>query len=206
MGMAVVTRGSGRSATAERDRALLRRIAAQDAGALEELYDVYAGACHALAYRVVSDAVLAQDVVQEVFLAAWSGASRYDPQKAAVSTYLLSMTHHKAVDLVRREQTQRRRRAPVDAAEEVPDGTDLESEVWTMLEGERVRSALDGLPDAQREALQLAYYDGYTQREIAGLVGVPLGTVKTRMLAGMRKLAGVLGGRDAPALGKEGPA
>src|SRR4051794_5541035 len=97
----VMTTRSGRSGAGERDRALWARISTGDERALEELYDQYSGACHAVAYRIVADPVLAQDVVQEVFLAAWSTAARYDPERAAVSTYLLSMTHHKAVDLVR---------------------------------------------------------------------------------------------------------
>ena len=126
----------------------------------------------------------------DVFLAAWSNAARYDAGKAEVSTYLLSMTHHKAVDVVRREENQRRRRTLVEEA--ATDPSDPELEVWSVLERERVRGALDQLPVAQRQALELAYYGGYTQREIAELTDVPLGTVKTRMLAGMRKLAGLL--------------
>jgi RNA polymerase sigma-70 factor (ECF subfamily) len=144
---------------------------------------------------VVVDPALAQDVVQDVFLAAWSNADRYDATRAEVSTYLLSLTHHKAVDVVRREESQRRRRAVVEDA--APDASDPELEVWSVLERERVRGALEQLPVPQRQALELAYYGGYTQREIAGLLDVPLGTVKTRMLAGMRKLAGLLGNASA---------
>jgi RNA polymerase sigma-70 factor (ECF subfamily) len=175
----------------ERDRELLRLITNGDQLALEELYDRYAGACHALALRVVVEPALAQDVVQDVFLAAWSNAGRYNSERAEVSTYLMSITHHKAVDVVRREESQRRRQTVAEDA--VVDVTDPEREVWSVLERERVRAALDQLPAGQRQALELAYYGGYTQREIAGLMDVPLGTVKTRMLAGMRKLAGLLG-------------
>jgi RNA polymerase sigma factor (sigma-70 family) len=200
----VTRRGrSGLARSPERDRELLRRITDGDQRALEELYDRYAGACHALALRVVVDAALAQDVVQDVFLAAWTNAGRYDSERAEVSTYLLSMTHHKAVDVVRREESQRRRQTVVEDA--AVDASDPELEVWSVLERERIRAALDKLPVGQRQALELAYYGGYTQREIAGLMEVPLGTVKTRMLAGMRKLAGLLGNAAAVDLGEGRP-
>ncbi len=177
------------------DRALVGRVAAGDGWALEALYGRYGRACHGLARRVLADDQFAQDCVQEVFLALWRDAGRFDASRGGFSSWLLSMTHHKAVDAVRREETLRKRRTTADTLElHESDAPDVEDAVWSSLRSARVRDALVGLPDVQREALSLAYFGGYTQREIAGLTGTPLGTVKTRMLSGMRRLRGVLEG------------
>ena len=177
------------------DKAVVARVVAGDGAALEALYARYGRPCYSLARRILSDEQLAQDVVQEVFLTVWRDASRFDGAKGGFSTWLLSMTHHKAVDSVRREENQRKRRARAEAVEaREGDGPSVDDEVWTVLRGERVRDALADLPEAQREALVLAYFGGYTQREIAGLTSTPLGTVKTRMLAGMRRMRGGLDG------------
>jgi len=133
--------------------------------------------------------VLAQDVVQEVFLSLWRNAQRFDAGRGTLATYLLSMTHHRAVDVVRREENLRRRRTSDEVLEFQPDpNPGVEAEAEAAERRSEVRAALAQLPPAQREALALAYFGGYTQREVATLVGVPLGTVKTRMAAGMRKL------------------
>jgi RNA polymerase sigma-70 factor (ECF subfamily) len=183
----------GRS-TATEDRALVARVVERDPGALEALYDRYGGPTYSLARRILGDDVLAQDVVQEVFLAVWRDAARFDAERGGFSSYVLSMTHHKAVDAVRREENLRRRRAPAEMLDVRESGDrSVDDEVWMSLRRDRLRSALGQLPDPQRETLLLAYFGGYTQREIAGLTSTPLGTVKTRMLAGMRKLKDVLG-------------
>ncbi len=175
------------------DAALVALVLEHDTSALEQLYARYGKPCYGLSRRILGDEQLAQDVVQEVFLTLWRDASRYDPSRGAFATWLLSMTHHKAVDVVRREENLRKRRLAAEAVEATaspqPEPDDA---AWTGLRRDRVRAALARLPEPQREALGLAYYGGYTQREIAGLTGTPLGTVKTRMLAGMRKLRGVL--------------
>lgn len=177
------------------DRALVARVTEGDGGALETLYGRYGGACFGLARRILADDQFAQDVVQEVFLTLWRDASRFDAARGGFSTWLLSMTHHKAVDAVRREENQRKRRTGVEALEtRESDAPHVDDEVWTALRGKRVRAALATLPDPQREVLVLAYFGGYTQREIAGLTATPLGTVKTRMLAGMRRLRDGLDG------------
>jgi RNA polymerase sigma-70 factor (ECF subfamily) len=177
------------------DKAVVARVADGDGAALEALYGRYGRPCYSLARRILSDEQLAQDVVQEVFLTVWRDASRFDGSRGGFSTWLLSMTHHKAVDSVRREENQRKRRSSAEALEpREGDGPTVDDEVWTVLRGERVRDALAELPEAQREALVLAYFGGYTQREIAGLTSTPLGTVKTRMLAGMRRMRGGLDG------------
>ncbi len=177
------------------DRALVARVTEGDGGALEALYGRYGRACFGLARRILTDEQFAQDVVQEVFLAVWRDASRFDGARGGFSTWLLSMTHHKAVDAVRREENLRKRRTTAEALEgREADGPQVHDEVWSLLRRERVREALATLPDPQRQALTLAYFGGYTQREIAGLTATPLGTVKTRMLAGMKRLRGSLEG------------
>jgi RNA polymerase sigma-70 factor (ECF subfamily) len=175
------------------DGELIRRLTAGDEGALEVLYERYGRRCFALARRILDDAQLAEDVVQQVFLALWQGTG-YDPARGAVGTWLLSVTHHKAVDSVRRESTRRRRLAGEQVAlETAAVGPGPDEQAWTALRAERTRDGLRGLPPEQREVLLLAYYGGYTQREIAEMSGLPLGTVKSRTLTAMRKLREVLG-------------
>jgi RNA polymerase sigma-70 factor (ECF subfamily) len=177
------------------DKAIVGRVVEGDGEALEALYARYGKPCYSLARRILADEQLAQDVVQEAFLTVWRDASRFDASRGGFSTWLLSMTHHKAVDSVRREENQRKRRTGAEALEaRETNGPAVDDEVWSVLRGERVREALAELPEAQREALVLAYFGGYTQREIAGLTRTPLGTVKTRMLAGMRRMRGGLDG------------
>ena len=190
------------SATAVEDAALIARVAEGDESAIEALYSRYGGACFGLARRILDDPHLAEDVVQQVFLALWKG-SGYDPSRGAVSTWLLSMTHHKAVDSLRRESTRRKRTAGEQTLLELQaTGPGPEDEAWTRLRAVRTRDALRTLPSEQREVLLLAYYGGYTQREIADMTGLPLGTVKSRTLAAMRKLRENLSGIAGPG---EGP-
>lgn len=182
------------------DVALVRRVTTGDHGALEALYDRYGRPAFALARRITGDPVFAEEVVQEVFLALWREPSKYDPDRGGFPSWLLATTHHKAVDAVRREETVRRRRAQLAQEAEwftsasAADVPPVDDAVWAGLRGERVRAALQRLPEPQREALVLAYYAGYTQREIAERTNTPLGTVKTRMLAGMRRLRDLLDG------------
>lgn len=171
------------------EAALAARLAEGDSEALAAVYDRYGRACYSLARRIVGDELLAEDVVQEVFLALWRAAGRYDATRGGFGTYLMSMTHHKAVDAVRGEQTRRNRLAPAELLDARGDaGADVVAAVWQGVRGTHVRAALGELPTEQREPLLLAYYGGYTQREIAGLTQTPLGTVKTRMLTGLRRL------------------
>jgi len=136
-------------------------------------------------------------------------AAAVDARRGSFSSWLMAMVHHKAVDAVRREESQRRRQslAGDDLVLQAPLSTyDVEDEAETRRVAQRVRTALGDLPASQREALTLAYYGGYTQREVAALTGAPLGTVKTRMLAGMRRLKEGLGGAAGQAHGLDGPA
>jgi RNA polymerase sigma-70 factor (ECF subfamily) len=197
---------------------VLQRIRAGDRSAVDDLYDRFRRPAFALARRILADDALAEDVLQEVFLSVWRDPAAYDRGRGSVAAWLLAVVHHKAVDAVRREESQRRRQARAEedlALAEPVSGRDVDEEAWTHEVAAQVRSALKGLSSPQREALTLAYYGGYTQREVAALTGAPLGTVKTRMLAGMRRLKEELGDPDgAPSRGgalggtapSEGPA
>jgi RNA polymerase sigma factor (sigma-70 family) len=179
-----------------RDGQLVELVARKDAGALEALYERYGRPAYTLARRILTEEMLAQDVVQEVFLSLWREAGRFDAGRGTVATYLLSMTHHRSVDVVRREESLHRWRTSDEGLELEPDPkARVEDQAEASERRAEVRAALKDLPDVQREALLLAYFGGYTQREVAALAGVPLGTVKTRMAAGMRKMKAAL--RDA---------
>ncbi|MGI8537487.1 MAG: sigma-70 family RNA polymerase sigma factor [Mycobacteriales bacterium] len=186
------------------DRALVARVTEGDGSALEALYARYGRACFGLARRILGDDQFAEDAVQEVFLTVWRDASRFDPSRGGFSTWLLSMTHHKAVDSVRREENLRKRRTNSEVLEtRETDAPRVDDQVWSLLRRQRVREVLRTLPEVQREALTLAYFGGYTQREIAGLTATPLGTVKTRMLAGMKRMKLSLEGLSNAAGGLE---
>ncbi len=201
--MGAVTRPARRPGGDPGDADLVRRVRAGDRGAVDDLYDRFRRPAFALARRVLADDTLAEDVVQDVFLSVWRDPHAYDGSRGSLSSWLLAMVHHKAVDAVRREEAHRRRqsRAEDDLVLSAPTAArDVEDEAWSRVVSEQVRLALGALPDAQREALTLAYYGGYTQREVAALTHAPLGTVKTRMLAGMRRLKeelGAVGGTTA---------
>lgn len=205
-GNRAVNQQAGDSLDGLDDRALVARVSEEDGAALEVLYGRYGRACFGLARRILADEQFAQDVVQEVFLTVWRDASRFDDSRGGFSTWLLSITHHKAVDSVRREENLRKRRTSAEALEtRETDAPRVEDAVWSLLRRERVREVLATLSEPQREALTLAYFGGYTQREIAGLTATPLGTVKTRMLAGMRRMKDSLDGLSNAAEGLEPP-
>lgn len=176
------------------DAELLARVADGDEAALEAIYQRYGGACYRLARRLLGDAHLAEDVVQQVFLVLWQRNS-YDPTRGAVSTWLLTITHHKAVDLLRRDKGRRHQLGGEQELLELEaTGPGPADAAWARLRAERTRDALRGLPSEQREVLLLAYYGGYTQSEIADITGLPLGTVKSRTFQAMRRLRGQLTG------------
>ena len=174
------------------DAALLARIVEHDERAVEALYARYSGPLYSLAYQVTGADRFAQEVVQEVFVAVWKQAERFDPARGSVGPWLFSMARHKAIDLVRREANHRRRSADVDPeVEEAPD--DVDDEAWRNVRRDRVREALTTLSEPQRIALELAFFAGLTHVEVAERLDIPLGTAKTRIRSALLKLRGVLG-------------
>jgi RNA polymerase sigma factor (sigma-70 family) len=171
------------------DEALLARMARGDEAALAELYDRFGRIAYGLAARILRDQALAEDAVQDAFLGAWRTAAAFNPARGTASTWLMTMVHRRAVDLVRRED--RRKTSPLDDAPVAATET-TDEEASTREERRRVQAALAQLPADQREALELAYYGGLTQSELAERLGVPLGTVKSRMFAGLAKLRDLL--------------
>jgi RNA polymerase sigma-70 factor, ECF subfamily len=185
------------SSADDADRAVLALVTAGQLDALQELYDRYRVMAYSIALRITSDASLAEDVVQDAFLGVWRNASRYVEGRGSVKTWLLSIVHHRAVDAVRR-------RRPVV---ELPERDDLPPpaltlpDIWHEVAGNLDRSAIAAamttLSEVQREAIELAYWGGLTQQEIAERTGTPLGTVKSRVRLGLLALRRALGGEDA---------
>jgi RNA polymerase sigma-70 factor, ECF subfamily len=171
------------------DEALVALVARADDCALAELYDRFGHVAYGLALRVVRDPALAEDAVQEAFLAVWRSAARFVPERAKAGTWILTVVHRRAVDIVRREEP--RRTEPLEAAPQ-PSANLTEDEAWLRLQRTRVHEALRRLPDQQREALELAYFGGFTQSELADRLGEPLGTIKSRMFTGLARLRELL--------------
>ena len=168
---------------------LMRQVAAGEIGGLETIYDRYHAMAYALALRITTETGLAEDVVQDSFLGLWRNAGRYAEAKGSVRGWLLAIVRHRAIDAMRR------RRAGVALGDDVDDATpaaltvpDIWPEVAGRLDAEQVRHALTELPSSQREVIELAYFDGLTQREIADRTHAPLGTVKSRMRLGLAAL------------------
>jgi RNA polymerase sigma-70 factor (ECF subfamily) len=175
------------------DEALLALMARGDESALGELYDRVGRVAYGIAYRILRDDRLAEDAVQEGFLAAWRSAATFRADRAKASTWIVTLVHRRAVDLVRREE--RRRAEPLDTetrADPADPAGSAEDAAWLGFERDRVQSALRALPDTQREAIELAYYRGYSQSELAERLGLPLGTIKSRMFAGLARLRELL--------------
>jgi RNA polymerase sigma-70 factor (ECF subfamily) len=186
--------------TDDADQAALGRLATGDLDALDELYDRYNTMAYSIAYRITNDATLAEDVVQEAFLGAWRNADRYVTGRGSVKTWLLAIVHHRAIDAVRR----RRPTSDLPEREDVPPPQlqvpDVWGEVAANLDASAVRTALDVLSDVQREAIELAYFGGLTQQEIADRTDTPLGTIKSRIRLGLLAMRGSLVAEQAEAV------
>jgi RNA polymerase sigma-70 factor, ECF subfamily len=173
------------------DAALARAVFDGEELALAQLYTRHGGPCLALARRVLADRVLAEEVVQEVFLRLWHEPSRFDPERGSMRSWLCAQVHGKAVDLLRAE-TARRAREERDAFRSPTIDDALERAVLELTEGEAVRRALASLSDGERQAIELAYFSGHTYREVAVLLEQPEGTVKSRIRSGLLRLRAAL--------------
>ena len=178
----------GPLAAGNSDERLLERLSAgTDESALTQLYDRYQAQMYGLALSITKDNALAQDAVQEAFVNVWRNAGRYSPGRGSVRTWLLSIAHHRAIDTLRR----RRAITPLPDGEEVFAGLvapDVWPEVAQAVDRELINKALIELSAEQRQVIELAYFGGLTQSEIAAQVGIPLGTVKSRARLGLRAL------------------
>jgi RNA polymerase sigma-70 factor, ECF subfamily len=172
------------------DEALISLVASSDDEALAELYDRFGGVAYGLALRILRDDALAQDAVQDAFLGVWRTANRFLPERAKASTWILTLVHRRAIDLVRRENV--RRGEPLEHAPEPASPETVEGEATLGFQRRVVQEALKGLPPEQREALELAYYGGLTQSQLAERLGQPLGTIKSRMFMGLARLRDLL--------------
>lgn len=173
--------------------ALLRKCSRGNEGAFAELYDATSARVFGLVLRVVRDRAQAEEVTQEAFLDIWRTSARFSPDRGSALGWLLTIGHRKAVDRVRSAQAAGRRDTTYDAQENArPYDTTVE-EAHRNLDAQRVHRALDTLTDAQRGAVELAYFGGYTHREVAQLLDLPLGTAKTRIRDGLIRLRDTLG-------------
>ncbi|HEX5936182.1 MAG TPA: sigma-70 family RNA polymerase sigma factor, partial [Actinomycetota bacterium] len=173
------------------DEDLVQRMRAGDQEAFREIFSRYAPIANALAFRLVRQAQVAEEIVQEAFLAVWRTPDRYDRSRGSVRAWLMGTVHHRAVDAVRREQAQRRR---TEQAASVGPGVvedpsdDVVAAIDLPRERRLVRKALEELPDEQRDVIERMYFEGLSQSQIAERTGLPLGTVKSRTLLAMRRL------------------
>jgi len=171
---------------------ILARVARGDQGAFEQVYDRLAGAVYGLIRKVLRDPAQSEEVAQEVLLEVWRNASRFDPSRGSATTWVMLIAHRRAIDRVRSasaeaQRDQKSAAAAVSSPDEVADA------VEANLDRERVRRCLSSLTDIQRESITLAYYGGYTYRQVAGLLNVALGTIKTRIRDGLIRMRDCMG-------------
>ena len=182
----IAARGTARSDADRTDRAWMDRLAGGDLGALDLLYEQYGAMAFSIAYRITGDRSAAEDVVQDAFLGAWRNAGRYADARGSVRTWLLSIVHHRAIDAIRRRRPTVELPDPEAALPDSLTQTDAWGDVVLRLDREAVQVALTQISSVQREAIELAYFGGLTQTEIAERTGVPLGTVKGRLRLGLQ--------------------
>jgi RNA polymerase sigma-70 factor, ECF subfamily len=176
---------SFRVTTDRPDADLVSGVRARDQSDLKAIYDRFGGAVRSVALRVLRNPDLADDVVQETFVTFWTSPEKFDPVRGSLKTYLLTIAHRRAVDIVRSEEARSRRElVPPD-----PDYTSVEEEIMSRATSERVHQALVDLDENERKAITMAYFGGLTYVEVADRLGAPEGTVKSRIRNGMRKLA-----------------
>lgn len=176
------------------DEELMQLVREGDARAFEVVFDRHGGVAFSLAYRMCGRRALAEDVVQEAFLSLWRSGARYDRARGSVRSWVLSVVHNRAIDALRRGVVREGRTVDDESlAERVPAKERTEVEVARREEAREVRSALGELPRDQRQVIELAYFGGFTHVQIASMLEVPIGTVKSRMRLGLTKMRIVLG-------------
>src|SRR5436309_10497491 len=191
-------RSSASAVRALADEELMQLVRRGEARAFEVLYDRHSGAAFSVAYRMVGTRSTAEEVVQEAFLAFWRANARYDRARGSVRTWILGIVHNRAIDALRRGTVHDRRRAGDEGLEERLAGAErTEAEVARRDEAREVRSALDTLPAEQLRVIELAYFGGFSQSEIAAMLETPVGTVKGRMRLGLAKMRSQLGPAEA---------
>ncbi len=172
---------------------LLERVAVGDKSAFSDLYDQFAPRVLGLIKRLLIDHAQSEEVAQEVFLEIWQSASRFDAKKGGASTWILTMAHRRAVDRIRASQSSRDRDTKIGIRDYVSEYDNVSDTVEVTIEHERVKLALEQLTSLQRQAVTLAYYGGYSHSEVATMLSVPIGTVKTRLRDGMIRLRDEMG-------------
>jgi len=172
---------------------LLGRVAEGDQGAFSQLYDQTSGRVFGLVRRLLKDSAQSEEVTQEIFLEVWQNAKRYDPTKGSAATWMLTMAHRRAVDRIRSSQSTRERDQKIGLRDMETEYDSVSESVEISVEHERVGKALQRLTELQRQAVTLAYYGGYSHSEVAEMLKVPIGTVKTRLRDGMIRLRDELG-------------
>jgi RNA polymerase sigma-70 factor (ECF subfamily) len=185
----------GAGAIAGDDHELAAAMAAGSQVALADLYDRYSGLAYGIALRVLGDPARAEDAVQEAFLNVWNRAQSFDPERGSLRTWLLTAVRNRSIDYLRGRGAHERQELELQPAQATSPRGDPWREVSLSLEREAVREALASLPPEQRQAIELAYFGGYSQREIAGITRVPVGTVKGRTRLALEKLSSYLRGR-----------
>lgn len=174
------------------DAQLLQEMVSGDQACLSIFYDRYAGSAFGLAWKICNNRAIAEDVVQEAFMAVWQRPTSFDPNRGSAGSFLLAIVHHKAVDAIRREESVRRREENFASDLFGSPENDIVEAAWLTLRRQSVLKALSQLSDVQREALELAYLHGLTYSEVSARLRIPLGTAKTRMRDGLIKLRGIL--------------
>lgn len=180
----------GRVAVSHADRSLAERLRAGDQTAIGELYDGHSGFVFGLALRILGEKQAAEDITQEVFVSVWESPDRFEPTRGTIRAFLGTLTHRRSVDYIRREEARRRRETKTSM--ELTSPAAVDDTALRTVTSERVREAVAGLPDAQREALELAYFRGHTYRQVAELLGIPEGTAKSRLRLALQRISDAL--------------
>jgi RNA polymerase sigma-70 factor (ECF subfamily) len=182
---------AGTSGAEQSDASLVLAVARYDQGALSELYERHGTAVFALARRLVKSRELAEEVTQEIFMRLWNRPERFDPERGALRSFLLADTHGRSIDMLRSELA-RKEREKKEQVMDVRETADVESQVWSNVASAEVRAAVASLTEGERKAIELAYFGGYTYRQVAEALNEPEGTIKSRIRTGMKRLKGQL--------------